>query len=194
MGQAEPSPIKVPETPMAQPASTTLQTLGRIAAVLVAIAITVGIVLVRDQIRQFAAYGYPGVFVVSLIGNATLFLPAPSFAIVFAVGGALNPIAVGIVAGLGATIGEMTGYLVGIGGRSVVENRAHYHLLEGWMRKAGIPVVFGLGLVPNLFFDVGAMMAGALRMPAWQFMLAAWAGKSIRFIILAYSGHFLFGP
>lgn len=165
-----------------------------VAAVLAAIGISVGIVLLRDHIRDLGIYGYPGVFLVSFIGNATLLLPAPSYAVVFAVGGALNPVAVGIVAGLGAALGELTGYLAGVGGRVVVEERALYRRLEKWMHsKGGVLVIFLLALVPNPAFDLGGIVAGTLRMPVWQFVLAAWAGKSIRFILLAFSGQYLLG-
>lgn len=167
--------------------------IGRVAAVILAISITLGIILLRDQIKRFAIYGYPGVFLISLIGNATIILPAPSFAVVFAVGGVLDPLAVGIVAGLGSAMGEMTGYLAGIGSRSVIERRALYHRLERWMRKGGMLVVFLLAAIPNPAFDVGGMVAGALRMPLWQFFLAGWAGKSLRFVLLALSGQFLLG-
>ncbi len=165
-----------------------------VAAVLAAIGISVGIVLLRDHIREFAIYGYPGVFLISLIGNATLLLPAPSYAVVFAVGGALDPVAVGIVAGLGAALGELTGYLAGVGGRVVVEERALYHRLEKRMHsRGGVLVIFLLALVPNPAFDIGGIVAGTLRMPVWQFVLAAWAGKSIRFILVAFSGQYLLG-
>jgi membrane protein YqaA with SNARE-associated domain len=172
---------------------TTRQLIGRIAAVLVAVGVTVGIILLRDSIQRFAIYGYPGIFLISLVGNATVLLPAPSFAVVFAVGGALNPLVVGIVAGLGAALGEMTGYLAGIAGRSVIEKRALYDRLEGWMSKGGMLVVFLLAAIPNPAFDVGGMVAGTLRMPVWRFLLAGWAGKSLRFFLLALSGQFLLG-
>jgi membrane protein YqaA with SNARE-associated domain len=170
------------------------QLILRAAAVLLAVGITVGIILLRDRIKEFAAYGYPGVFLVSLVGNATIILPAPSFAVVFAAGSALHPLAVGVVAGLGAALGEMTGYLAGIGGRTVIEKRDLYNRLEKWMRKAGMLVVFLLAVIPNPAFDLGGMVAGALHMPVWRFLLAGWAGKSIRFTLLALSGHLLFGP
>ncbi|MCS7261614.1 MAG: VTT domain-containing protein [Anaerolineae bacterium] len=169
------------------------QLLGRIAAVMFSVAVTAGIILLRQHIRTFAVYGYPGIFLVSLIGNATLLLPAPTYAIVFAVGGVMNPILVGIVAGLGASLGEMTGYLAGVGGRSMVENRAIYTQLEYWMRRAGWLVILALGTIPNPFFDVGGMVAGALRMPLYRFLLAAWAGKTIRFILLGFTGEFFLG-
>jgi membrane protein YqaA with SNARE-associated domain len=166
---------------------------GRIAAVVIAVGVTAGIILLRPHVERFAAYGYPGVFLITLVGNSTVILPAPSYAIVFAVGGALNPLAVGVVAGLGASLGEITGYLAGIGGRAVIERRALYHRLETWMSKGGILVVFLLAVIPNPAFDVGGMIAGALRMPVWQFVLAAWVGKSIRFYLIALSGQFLIG-
>ncbi len=169
------------------------QLVGRIAAVVFSIAITAGIILLRQHIRGFAVYGYPGIFLVSLIGNATLLLPAPTYAIVFAVGGVMNPILVGIVAGLGAALGEMTGYLAGVGGRGAVENRAIYAQLEYWMRRAGWLVILALAVLPNPFFDVGGMVAGALRMPIHRFLLACWAGKTVRFIVLGFTGEFFLG-
>jgi membrane protein YqaA with SNARE-associated domain len=173
--------------------SNRLQLLGRIAAVLVSIGITAGIILMRDHIRDFAVYGYPGIFLITLIGNATLILPAPTYAIVFAVGGVLDPFVVGVVAGLGAALGEMTGYLAGIGGRSVIENRAIYNQFEHWTRKAGWLVIFLLAALPNPFFDIGGIVAGALRMPLLRFLLACWAGKTIRFIVLGLTGGLIFG-
>lgn len=182
-------------SPPAKPAAKSQHWLMSVAAVLAAIGVSVGIILLREHIKDFAVYGYPGVFLVSLIGNATLILPAPSYAVVFAVGGALNPVAVGIVAGLGAALGELTSFLAGIGGRAAVEDRALYHRLENRMRsKGGLVVIFLLALVPNPAFDIGGIVAGTLRMPVWQFVLAAWAGKSIRFMLVAFSGQFLLGP
>jgi membrane protein DedA with SNARE-associated domain len=113
-------------------------------------------------------------------------------AVVFGVSGALNPVVVGIVAGLGSAMGELTGYLAGVGGRAVVENKELYNRIEKWMRKYGMLVIFVLGLVPNPAFDVGGMIAGTLKMPVWKFLLAAWAGKALRLVIFALSGEYFF--
>lgn len=167
--------------------------LVQIAAVMVAVGITVGLFLLREQIKQLGVYGYWGIFLISLLGNATVIFPAPSFAIVFLVGGSLHPLAVGIAAGVGAAMGEMTGYLAGIGGRAIIENRQLYQRFSEWMQKYGMLAVFVLAAIPNPFFDVGGMVAGALRMPAWKFLLAAALGKSIRFCLLALSGRLILG-
>ena len=165
-----------------------------VAALLVSVGITVAIILLRDQLGNFAVYGYPGIFLVNLIGNATLILPAPAYAAVFAVGSVMDPVLVGIVGGLGAALGEMTGYLAGVGGRPVVKNRMLYERLEGWMHKRGMMVViFLLALVPNPIFDVGGLLAGALRMPVFRFLLACWAGKTVRLIAIALLGRSILG-
>jgi membrane protein YqaA with SNARE-associated domain len=193
MSDSEPSAVKVVLSVPPKPTAKTRRLIKSIAAVLASVGITLGIILLRGHIKEFAVYGYPGIFVISFIGNATLILPAPSFAVVFAVGGALNPLLVGVVAGLGATLGELTGYLAGVGGRYAIENRALFNRVERWMRKGGPLVIFILAVIPNPAFDVGGIVAGALKMPVWQFILAAWAGKTIRFTLLALSGQFLFG-
>ncbi len=192
MSNPELPPVKTRTFPFARPSPKTRQLIRHIGAVFLAIAITVGIVLLHDQIQRFAVYGYPAVFLISLIGNATIILPTPSMAVVFGVGGALNPVAVGIIAGLGSALGELTGYLAGVGGRVVVEDRALYDRLERWMRKWGMLAIFVLGIVPNPAFDVGGMIAGALRMPLWRFLLAAWAGKGLRLVIFALGGQAIF--
>ncbi len=150
--------------------------------------LSLAIILLRDRLVQFSAYGYTGVFLVSLLGNATIVLPAPSLALVFAMGGVLNPLLVGLVAGAGEALGELTGYLAGYGGGVVIENRALYARLEGWMRRYGLIIIVVLSAVPNPFFDLAGIVAGALRFPLWQFLLACWLGKTIKTVLVAQAG------
>jgi membrane protein YqaA with SNARE-associated domain len=192
MGHSELPTAEAGTPATAQPAPKRRNWIGHIAALLAAVGITLGLILLRDQIKHLPVVGYPAVFLISLIGNATIILPTPSMAVVLGVAGALNPIAVGIVAGLGSALGEMTGYLAGVGGRVAVEDRDLYNRIERWMRQHGLLAIFVLGLIPNPAFDVGGMIAGALKMPFWQFLLAAWAGKGLRLTIFALGGQFLF--
>jgi membrane protein YqaA with SNARE-associated domain len=161
---------------------------ARIAGLAVVLVFSAAIVFGWREIERLGLYGYPAVFLVSLLANAAFLLPAPGFAVVFAAGGALDPVAVGLLAGLGAALGELTGYLVGLSGQSVLDDRPIYWRIERWMRKSGTLVIFGLAAVPNPFFDVGGVIAGALRMPAWRFVFVAWLGKSLRYVLLAYVG------
>jgi membrane protein YqaA with SNARE-associated domain len=167
------------------------QTVGRIAATVIVIGLTAGILLSRELVEHLAVYGYPAVFLVSMLGNATVVLPAPSFAIVFAAGGTLNPVGVGVAAGLGAALGEMTGYLAGLSGQGALRDRRRYRRIKQAMKNFDSLAVFVLAAVPNPFFDVGGLIAGALRMPVWRFLLSCWIGKSVRFVILGMAGQIL---
>lgn len=162
--------------------------LGRTTGLLAVLALSAAILLAWGEIERLGVYGYPAVFVVSLIANAAFLLPAPGIALVFASGAVLDPVVVGIVAGLGAAVGELTGYVIGLSGQTVFEDRPLYWHIESWMRKSGALAIFVLAAVPNPVFDVGGVIAGVLRMPVWRFVLSAWLGKSLRFVLLAYLG------
>jgi membrane protein YqaA with SNARE-associated domain len=165
----------------------------RLLALLLVVAVTVAGVLWRDRLGRFVAYGYPGIFLISLAANATVIFPAPSLALVFALGAVLNPILVGLVAGLGEALGELTGYLAGYSGQAVIENREMYHRLHGWMRRYGWATIFFLSVFPNPFFDLAGMAAGILRLPVGYFFLSCWLGKTLKTIVFALAGaHSLF--
>ena len=55
----------------------------RILALLVVIAISIYIFSIRDQAQELAKYGYPGIFLLSILANATVLLPAPGVVFVF---------------------------------------------------------------------------------------------------------------
>ena len=162
----------------------------RILALVLAVGITVGIYLYRDRVAQFASYGYLGLFVVSVVGNATILLPLPSLAATFVAGGILNPWLVALVSAAGMSIGELSGYLAGFGGTAIVEfsNRERYRHLEDWMRRHGFLTIFVLGAIPNPFFDLAGVAAGILHFPLWYFLLACFLGKLVKAVVFAFAG------
>ena len=160
----------------------------RVIALLAVIAITIFIYSIRDQAEQLQAYGYPGIFILSLLSNATIILPAPGLAITFAAGGVFDPFWVGIAAGAGAALGELTGYLAGFSGQGVLEGTKVYERMEDLTRRYGNWTVLFLAIIPNPFFDVAGAAAGALRMPVSTFLLWATIGKIIKMWIFAYAG------
>lgn len=164
-----------------------------IAAVAFSLAVTAAIFFFRDQLALLAGYGYVGVFLISLLGNATVILPVPSLAVVFAGGGVLNPLLVGLVAGVGEPLGELTGYLAGYGGSVVVEDSPRYARVRGWMRNHGMLTIFVLSAIPNPLFDLAGISAGALRFPVLKFLLACWLGKTIKAVAIAYLGSYASG-
>lgn len=160
----------------------------RILAIAAVIGVTVYIYSIRDRVDEFAAYGYPGIFLVMLLANATVIIPAPGVAVVFAMGSVLNPLRVAFAAGAGGAIGELTGYLAGFGGQAVVENTKIYERILPWVKKYGAWVILVLSAFPNPFFDMAGIAAGIARIPLWQFLLACWIGQTIKMAMFAYAG------
>ncbi len=160
----------------------------RFLVVAFVLGLSAAIFLFRDRFAELAAVGYPGIFFVSLLGNATVILPAPSLALVFAMGSALPPLFVGLAAGVGEALGELTGYAAGYGGRAAIETSEKYRRLVAWMQKAGGPTIFVLSVIPNPFFDLAGIAAGTLRYPLWRFLLFCWLGKTIKTSLVAWAG------
>jgi uncharacterized membrane protein YdjX (TVP38/TMEM64 family) len=160
----------------------------RFLAIAAVIGITVYIYTVRDQVKEYAAYGYPGIFLITLMANATVFLPAPGVAVVFAMGSVFNPLGVAIAAGTGGALGELTGYLAGFGGQAVVENTKIYNRFLPWVQKYGAWTILILAAIPNPFFDLAGIAAGASKIPLWKFLLFCWIGQLIKMAMFAYAG------
>ena len=154
----------------------------------VAVAISILVFRISDQVERFELYGYPGVFVISLLGNATVILPAPSLAIVSVAGSVLNPYLVGLLAGAGSALGELTGYLAGSSGRAVIQNQERYERMVTWMRRHGLWVILLLSIIPNPLFDLAGIAAGALQIPVHQFLAACWLGKTVKTTLFALGG------
>jgi len=138
-----------------------------------------------DELQQF---GYLGAFIISVTLNATLVLPAGNFVVIAAFGATLpSATLVGLVGGLGAAIGEITGYVAGYSGQSMIQRRKVYQRLERWVKKWGTLTIFLLSIAP-LFFDLAGLAAGALRFPFWKFFIATWLGRTILYIGIAWAG------
>ena len=160
----------------------------RILALAAVIGITVYIYSIRERMDEFAAYGYPGIFLIMLMANATVILPAPGVAVVFAMGNVFNPIWVALAAGTGGAIGELSGYLAGFSGQAIVENTQLYHRISPWVQKYGAWTILVLAAVPNPFFDLAGIAAGAAKIPLWKFLLFCWVGQVIKMTLFAFAG------
>ena len=167
-------------------------TVVRVLVILAVIALTVLLFLYRDRVRELEAYGYPGIFLISLLSNATLILPVPGVLFTSAMGAVFNPYLVALAAGSGATLGELTGYVAGFSGKAVIENRKWYDKVTVWMRKYGGITILVLAFVPNPVFDIAGMVAGALRMPLWKYLLYSWIGKVAKMLLFALGGAQIF--
>lgn len=154
----------------------------------VSLAISILIILNKDSFVQLGQYGYLGIFLISILGNATVVIPAPAILTAVVGGSIFNPFAVGIIAALGATIGELTGYMSGVGGKVLVDKKPAYKKIEKWIKKHGFLTIFSLAVIPNPMFDLVGICAGMTNYPVIRFLIFTFLGKAIKFTMFALLG------
>jgi membrane protein YqaA with SNARE-associated domain len=168
-------------------------TLLRVLVLTGVVGLIAAIFIFRDQVKNLEDYGYIGIFLISIAANATIIIPLPGVAFTTAMGAIFNPIGVAVAAGLGAALGELTGYMAGFSGQAVVERVASYNRLTTWM-KAHQNLAYGaillLAFIPNPLFDLAGMASGALKLPLWKFLIACSIGKILKMLIFAYAGYY----
>ncbi len=165
------------------------ETATRILAILLILALSVWIYLYRDAIARLSSLGYVGVFLVSLLSNATVIFPAPSLVLPFTMGAVLSPWGVAWVAAAGAALGELTGYLAGYSGQAIVQDWDTYTKLRFWIqgRSAGW-VILALAFIPLPLMDLAGIAAGALRMPLSRFLFWCFLGKLLKMLLVTHAG------
>jgi membrane protein YqaA with SNARE-associated domain len=163
-----------------------------IALLILTIAFSIAVLFIPLNTEQLKAYGYAGVFLVTLIGAATLFIPGPTMVVTFVIGSLLNPILVSVIAGLGSAIGESTGYMAGYASRSLITPREQkdtwYQRIFQWMSTHPFLTIFLMDAIPNLLGDIAGLIAGRIKYSYAKFLFASFLGKTIRFSISAYLG------
>jgi membrane protein YqaA with SNARE-associated domain len=145
-----------------------------------------------DWMRNFAIqYGYFGIFLISLLGAMSIFVPIPSTVIIFILGSNPNfdPLLIAVAAGFGAAIGEFSGYLIGMGGRKIISDKYKKKMdfLMKVFKKFGPIAIFIFALTP-LPDDLLFIPLGVMRYSLIQTFIPALLGKFLSNLIIAYSG------
>ena len=159
-----------------------------------AVGIVIAVLVFSNEIAALGELGYLGAFLIALLSSATIIFPAPGWAVIIAMSAVLDPLLLGIAAGLGSAIGELSGFLAGDGVRDLLQNRIkESRQIEEFVRKYGVFAVALFAFIPNPLFDVAGVIAGGLRVEWWKFLIACAAGRVLRFILLAMAGQFTLG-
>jgi len=153
---------------------------------------------IETWLQNFALqYGYLGIFLISLLGATSIFVPIPSTVVIFILGGLqdtfgnwlFEPLLIAVFAGAGAAVGELSGYLLGFGGRKVIGDKYKKKMdfLTKLFKKLGPIAIFIFALTPLpddlLFIPLGIMRYGVLKA-----FIPALLGKFFSNLIIAYSG------
>lgn len=165
-----------------------------IIQIIFAIVIVIGAFYLSNDVTILQKYGYAGVFLISLLSSATLFLPAPGWAAVIAMSSILDPILLGVTAGIGSAIGELTGYIAGDGARDLFNKKIkESEKIEKWVKKYDVIAILLFAAIPNPLFDIAGIVAGGLKIPWWRYLIACAAGRIVRYVALAIVGNFTLG-
>ncbi|TFF91914.1 hypothetical protein EU545_02565 [Candidatus Thorarchaeota archaeon] len=144
--------------------------------------------------------GYPGALIVSFVGNATILVPFPYVTVSFVLGGLtggappvflFDPLVVGLLSGVGAALGEMTGYVVGYtGGKLIDEDQrsGFKRYVELYPKKT--PLVLWFLAVTPIPDDVLLVPLGAAKYPWWKVLIPQLIGKFMFLTAISYAGRF----
>ncbi len=142
------------------------------------------------------AFGYVGIFMVSILGTSSILFPLPLDILIFTVSAFFNPWILGIVSGVGSSIGEMTSYFVAFAGAKIVEmtDKKHksYEKAVRYFDKYGFWIIPVFAFTP-LPMDVVGLAAGGMKYDYRRFFLGVLIGKIPRMLIISLAGYYGIG-
>ena len=166
------------ETPSPAVRSRSATYLPLVGIAVFSVLVAAGLVVVQEPLSGLGDWGYAGAFVAMVVNNATIVLPAAGHAIIVLLSPSLDPFLLGIVGGVGAALGELTGYVLGVTGRRVVSVENLERRVRRIPRRFFGPALFLFAATP-LPFDVVGILAGTVRYPIWAFLAWVGAGKIV---------------
>ncbi len=141
-----------------------------------------------------ATYGYIGFFIVSFIATLTVILPVPYLILIYFAGSTqqFNPAFIGLASGLGAALGELWLYFVGRGGRRLLsENyRQRVEKLRRLIESYGVFLIVFIFAVTPLPDDLIYPLLGILKIDLKRIFIAAFLGKTLLSVFIAYAGYY----
>lgn len=104
---------------------------------------------------------------------------------------AFEPVWIAVAAGMGSTIEELSGYLLGAGGRKVISERHRKKmdvLVKLFSRHGSIVIsIFALTPLPD---DLILILLSVMRCNILKAFMSALIGKFFMNLVVAYSGRF----
>ena len=141
---------------------------------------------------EFAVrYGYFGAFIISTVGNFTVVFPVPYAITVYMLGAVLNPLALGVICGLGAAVGNVSAYFVGTLSHKLAESRYGDKLnaVSILLDRYGPIILFVFSALP-LPEDLVLILLGMVGYDVFKTVFICFLGKTVMCILLAYAGRY----
>lgn len=179
------------------------------AAATVTAALCIAAVVYRDELfatEAVARFGLLGVLIVAFIAGSTFSLtgiPVPYWLFVFTLPGViaeewgvLAPVWVGLIAALGASLGQLLTFMIGYGGRGISQtltNRINSRLYDraiDWAQRRGSLAVFLMSAVFNPLHLPMTIAIATLRYPPHKFFIFCFLGTAIKSLAIAFAGFY----
>ena len=196
------------EDAVKQRLSTRDITLGVLSLVLT-IALCVVAIYYKDYLlgaKYVATYGLLGMLIVAFLGGSLLSMiaiPVPYWLFVFTLPSVLAPqfqmgapVLVGLISGVGASLGQLLTFMLGYGSRDLSQklayrfNRSVYDRALRWAQQHGSLAVFLMSAIINPFHLPMTLAMASLRYPAWKFFLFSLLGNLLKSTFIAFCGYF----
>jgi membrane protein YqaA with SNARE-associated domain len=143
-------------------------------------------IILLPRLVVLGPWGYVAGFIINCLSSALVVLPGPGFAALIIMVKELDPILLGIAAGIGGTFGELTGYWLGAQGTKALEGNRIYALLLRAMSHLGGGILLCFGLIPVLPVDAAGALAGASGYPVPKFLIYLGIGKTLKSVAILY--------
>lgn len=144
-------------------------------------------------------YSYIGLFLVQVISSASILVPVPGYIAVFVAGAKLNPLGIALSSGLGSAVGELSGYLIGLEGMKLIQRRStrlqehmdEFESVKRILTRYGAGVILFFAATP-LPFDLAGILFGTFGYDRNIFFVLTFVGKTIKYLLVAFTGRGLF--
>jgi len=151
-------------------------------------------------------FGLLGVLIVAFVAGSTFSvtaIPVPYWLLVFTLPGViaeqwgiLAPVWVGLLSGLGASLGQLITFMIGYGGRSLSEkvtskfSSSFYNKAIAWAERHGSLAVFVMSAVFNPLHLPMTIAIAALGYPPHKFFFFCFLGSALKSLIIAFCGYY----
>ncbi|MFX1234366.1 MAG: VTT domain-containing protein, partial [Promethearchaeota archaeon] len=131
--------------------------------------------------NEFGDFGiYLGIFLISIFGNFTIIFPVPyvvALIVISAVIPGVNPILIGIVAGLGASIGEVSAWLIGRSSKEIIGDSKSMERMKRYVDKGWAPILIFIFAATPLPDDAFLIVLGLAQYSLVKTLIYCFAGK-----------------
>jgi membrane protein DedA with SNARE-associated domain len=180
-----------------------------ILAVLATIGLCAAGIYYKDEIMStdyVVRFGLLGVLIVAFVAGSTFSvtaIPVPYWLVVLTLPGILapqwgilSPVWVGLMAALGASLGQLITFMIGYGGRGISEritskiNSRFYDRAMNWAQRHGSWAVFLMSAAINPLHLPMTIAIAALGYPPHKFFIFCFLGVALKSLIIAFCGYF----